>query len=142
MINLFFGRISHMDPLPTSDVGDHRILRLIVSYDLRPSGAAPYSRPCNTATFTAKRGIYCGGGGVGLGFFAKMTCLLTPCNKAIATVASIHQCVSNCLRWPLCYLPYQIVLQFCPTNPMHQSCPTREFRNYRPTSPASFQVQE
>ena len=143
MINLFSGRISYMDPsLPISDVGDDRCLRLIVSCDLRPSDLAPYSRPCNTATFTAKRGIYCGGGGVGEAIFAKLIRLLTPCNKSIATATSLHQCVLNCLRRSLRYLPCQIVLQFCPTNPMHQSRPTREFRNYQPTSPPQLQARE
>ena len=95
MINLFFERISHMDPsLPISNVGDDRCLRLIASCDLRPD-LAPYSRPCNTATFTAKRDIYCDGGGVGEAIFIKLIRLLTPCNKPIATAASLHQCVSD-----------------------------------------------
>ena len=136
MINLFFERISHMDPsLPISDVGDDRCLRLIASCDLRPD-LAPYSRPCNTATYTAKRGIYCGGGGVGEAIFVKQFRLLPPCTWSIEPAASLpYQRVSGYLRWSLHYLPCQVVLQFRPTNPLHQSRPTREFRNHRPTSP-------
>ena len=124
MINLFFERISHMDPsLPISDVGDDRCLLLIVSCDLRASDLAPYFRPCNTATFTAKRDIYCDGGGVGEAIFIKLIRLLTPCNKPIATAASLHQCVLDYQLRSLSVLPCQIVLQFRPTKPLHPSHP-------------------
>ena len=141
VINLFFGRTSCIPPLPTSDNGDHRNLGLIVSCDLRHSDFAPYFRPGNTATFPAKRGIYCGGGEVGQGIFTKQSRLSSPCNK-IEPAASHSQRVSSCPRRTLHFLPCQVVLQFRPTTPLHQSSPTREFKYYRPTSPASFRARE
>ena len=143
VIILFFERISYiMDPSPpTSDNGDHRNLGLTVSCDLRHPDLVLYFRPGNTATFTAKRCMYCGGGKVGQGIFTKQSRLSSPCNK-IEPAASHFQRVSNCLRRILHFLPCQVVLQFRPTTPLHQSSPTREFKYYQPTSPASFQAED
>ena len=108
------------------------------------AGLMPSSntRPCNTATFTAKRGIYCGGGEVGQGIFTKQIRHSPPCNKLIERAASHYQRVLNCLRRTLYVLPCQVVLQFRLTTPLHQSRPTSAFRNYRPTSPTQLRARE
>ena len=142
VINLFFGRTSCIPPLPTSDNGDHRNLGLIVSCDLRASDLAPYFRPCNTATFTAKRGTYCGGGEVGQGNFTKQIRHSPPCNKLIERAASHYQRVLNCLRRTPYVLPCQVVLQLRLTTPLHQSRPTSVFRTHRPTSPPQLRARE
>ena len=143
VIILFFERISYiMDPPPpTSDNGDHRNLGLIVSCDLRHPDLVLYFRPGTPATFTAKCGMYWCGGEVRQGIFTKQSRLSSPCNK-IELAASHYQRVSSCPRRTLQVLPCQVVLQFRPTTPLHQSSPTREFKYYRPTSPASFRARE
>ena len=137
VINLFFGRTSCIPPLPTSDNGDHRNLGLIMPCDLRHPDLVPCFRPGTPATFTAKCGIYWCGGEEGQGFFTKQNRLPSPCNK-IEPAASHPQRVSSCPRRTLQVLPCQVVLQFRPMTPLHQSSPTREFKYYRPTSPPSF----